>query len=1253
MLGKLFNRGPGSNAATPSSAQSVSHKPSSSLESVQEDIHTRNLLFPDAQALFQHRHDQVYPLSSGSALPATSSTNAFDYNGDIELEPRDVRVIIMQDALGSVAASLLYDSQPPPAPPASVERSSSMTASVNYQESRRMPSSARKPSITQPHRPVIVQPDSPKVRQGAFDQRRPSVHARNQPAATESDSQRAWREYREEITTFSSCIFGNSELMAYKGTSTKVHVVPSDTRPSDCAASVVGDGRGSLGRSSMRSSRLSQSFTSENVSQGGAPPTPSLAPRSSERKKVLITRLFPVNLPADGEGCVTPQSRYSEDSSGYPFPIAGDDAKKKRKPQLKQKRTPMYAIALVVNLPSSLPSTPSAARTGFRGPSSFTEQESSFPSSLSSTRRSGWTMVGQAWQGGGGYGIDSLESAIGGDIEDRLDVITQHWDVIMRTLTQLQSVVASTIFTMLKQTDLSSPDPLSGSVTSFTGHPRTSSISGRRGEDITSMKPPKTNAKNINLLPNCLLDNRVIASEVDNARTRIVSGLRATRVVTGQNRWGIWREEARWVARWADDGQKSFFFNLLTAFLAIHTDWLQALAPSSYRKKHYVQQRARGEEEAAVPARTVIVAHDKMAARRLIFLLSAFLPATQQNPGLRPHRPSTSTSFGAFSHSPPSYVVPVLKEESLRRKINRRTGPGRASHSRNISLQAPSRAPGSPGPLAHLTMEGRHERRSSDTASIRTTHLNLAVAEVSGRKSSAATMATITPETSIAHFSTARRSDLFSPGRPGSSGSVATDDLKRLARDDSTGLSPADSRQSTRWGSVISGLWGATRRGSTTTTISTQESGDGRSASPAKHDARMRVEVPSKAAAVGLAETQVGENIVVEQRGTSVDATRTASGEDHLVTAREITEEVQKLSVQPDAALQCQRSPDPSGAFESPVKTSINMEDGVIDVDIPFPDYLTSFETAVSSPSSSGFLSTAGFGLGVDAFEQSSRASVDGDVPLNIAGWLQTYHPDFALQAIPAQKDLVDQMKGKSASHRELIEQIKASLRAEQTPSSTYKGSGSDSTERWVDVSSAIVADTTTFTVTRIRYRRLVKSKTIPERGTPVLSSSFTGSYASPSLLTPGPSCNEVQLEDEFHEEVIDSVDPLLVEAVEKVIALSTDASKGSSNCSSRSASKRRDRSNSESTQSDGPSSSSAAALAVPTEVPRAQCKTVILSALEEIVQLVVETREGNASPDRSNGLEHADTDEENVLRRAVRSWLEAVEQGDALSHAA
>ena len=101
------------------------------------------------------------------------------------------------------------------------------------------------------------------------------------------------------------------------------------------------------------------------------------------------------------------------------------------------------------------------------------------------------------------------------------------------------------------------------------------------------------------------------------------------------------------------------------------------------------------------------------------------------------------------------------------------------------------------------------------------------------RKSSAATTGTITPETSIPHFSIAHRSESFSHGRPGSSNSninsMATDHLKRITREDSAGSQGTVNRESrqgsqgSRWGSVISGLWSARRRDSAVGSIKTSD----------------------------------------------------------------------------------------------------------------------------------------------------------------------------------------------------------------------------------------------------------------------------------------------------------------------------------------------------------------------------------------------------------------------------------------------
>ena len=275
MLGKLFNLTSGAPAGDNLSAQTPATKPAASLDSVQEDIHTRNLLFPDANALYQHRNDQLFPLTGGTGPSFASAPGSFDYNNSLELDARDIRLVIMQDALSSYSSCLLFDSQPPPNAWVSSDRRSPIasTARPSPQESRRAPTSPREPTSAQSTQPQVIQSDGLHARQGIPD-RRGSVHSCG-PSHVDVEPLRPSREYHDEIGSFTSCIFGNSELMAYKGTSTKVHLIPADSRD---YASSMGDGRSSLGRASMRSSKLSQSFTSEHVSPFNPPYQSSSGP---------------------------------------------------------------------------------------------------------------------------------------------------------------------------------------------------------------------------------------------------------------------------------------------------------------------------------------------------------------------------------------------------------------------------------------------------------------------------------------------------------------------------------------------------------------------------------------------------------------------------------------------------------------------------------------------------------------------------------------------------------------------------------------------------------------------------------------------------------------------------------------------------------------------------------------------------------------------------------------------------------------
>ncbi|KAJ8123036.1 hypothetical protein ONZ43_g917 [Nemania bipapillata] len=350
MLGKLFNLTSG--AVGGASVQQTSPGIRLPPESVQEDIHTRSLLFPDTQELF-HREDQVFPLPASTFFQSGSHTSAYDYDKEVDFDVRDVRIIIMQDALGNVNPSLLCQ---------------------------------------------LV-----------------SIY------------------------------------------------------PSRFAAS---------------------SYITEKEQPG-----------PNHRKKILVTRLFPVNLPSDDPE--TPQG-VAEDSTGFPFPYSPDESKPKRKkPKPVPKRTPMYAVALVIPLPAnstnSTNSGTAASKPPFRASSSFNEPDA-FPSSLGSTRRAGWSMVGS------GYGLDSFESYYSNDAEDRMDFITQHWDIIMRTLTHLQSVVASSLYPMLKQADSSAPDPYPMNAPIQVG--RTASMHNRRGSDASQVKLPKQYAKLVTLPPNALMQDQ-------------------------------------------------------------------------------------------------------------------------------------------------------------------------------------------------------------------------------------------------------------------------------------------------------------------------------------------------------------------------------------------------------------------------------------------------------------------------------------------------------------------------------------------------------------------------------------------------------------------------------------------------------------------------------------------------------------------------------------------------------------------------
>ncbi|KAI9780263.1 MAG: hypothetical protein M1839_006823 [Geoglossum umbratile] len=1209
MLGRLLSTAASSFNPAVHGAH-TSARPANSLESVQEDIHTRHLLFPDASLLHQP-HGHLYPLSGGASSPTVASASGFDCYGDLDLEsPRDIRVLIAQDATGSQGKALLYDSNP--AQPASPKPHNAFAA----------------PEHPQPLSSAGI------ASAGFLRARRRGTLPTSNPADIYQSQHTSFIKPEDEIKVLTDCMFGAAPL-SYKGSSTKVHIIPTvgkSQSKSPNTSPTIGDGQGSFGRAEgRRRSHLAQSYTPSNPPPGTRVANiPNTSVKANERKTVLITRLFsiavqPTPTLENRDHILTPGNSVGSTHS-FPFPRMTGAAAPAPSKLSKAPRTAMYAIGLILQLPSPAQSTSGiASRSGYqhhnRRMSNSSNGHEIFSSSFESDNRIGSMFSDPS------FGFEA-SLPISGDGDDRMEIIAQHWDVITRALSALQSITQEQIVESLRQAELAAP-------TYATNVSRT--------------------RRSLELWPNALIDDEIIKRAIEVARLRVVRGLRIPRVVTGQGRWGVWREEARWVGRWAGGKEQNFFFfNLLTAFLGNHTQWLDALGPPWYRRRHQLQQRACSNEDLAIPSRTVIVASDKMAARRLIFLLSAFLPAmSSSGDSLSPYRPVTSSSRG-YSQSPP--MPSFMRKESLRRTINKRVNVSRSNTYAEGQMKFSTSLHGSPPEdSATVVNNGPHSRRPSDTSSTRSKNLPILN---NAAATSATTTTTVTPATTVPHFST-HQTDPFASGtaaepRPGSSGSLASLNLMHtLKRNNSTNYSghSTDSGTGSLWGSLISGFWSNRRYSSTEASVITgAEEGLGISGVQR-----------SKFSSPVVSSSNKLEEMVAESRGSKgrelchSDLDEETPNRTRVPSLDQNTDSGQIVGTPPSQAI-----PAPGRTLESPLKLSVDENDGVIDVDIQLPGFLNaSLGSPMSSPSTAGFMSVASLEGGASSFGQTSAcpfSSLEQESPVNVAGWLKKYHADFALQAV--------------SPHVGLEEDIKLSMKAEPTPSLTTLTPSVEGgpIDKWVDVSTVLIADTRNFSITRLRLKRRVKlaaarpsSTSPPANETGLPARSQYGNPYSQSQLNAGVEILDGHLEEKLVEESIMDLDGTLVDAVEKIIAQShygsghqqpqhSSAALGSapdSNTSSRSSSRRGRRI----TRAD----SGMADPSMPTlEIPRGECKNMVLGALEQVVLSVAS--DAGAGRDEQQQQEQAmrgsfgnifrkKVEVESTLREGVRKWLRDVEE--------
>lgn len=1219
MLGRLL-----STAASTLNPATYSQK-SAQLESVTEEEHTSGLLFPDA-SLLRRSNTHAYPLQSSFSSPNASIAGAYDDRGGLELDVvKDFRVIIAQNALGDRDACVLLDTQAP-----SESDPQGLGLDPQVFETTTLRRHSRASSLSKPPPPrrgsaqgalaSLVEPSplslgsnarqSTAVSPGAFTRARGRSSSTLSPMGGGNEPIHTRHSASDSSESgLLNCIFGSSAF-SYRGSSTKMHIISTDGEPTapDTSSALRDERPDSRGLSPR--APLSRAHTT------GTQPSAN-DPRPPSKVTILVTRMFSVNLPEGRDTSVEaqeyPPSVYEGYDNGYPFP----DATKRKK--IKEKKTPMYAVAITVRIPLVARNNGRPfSRVGAQG-SDPSRPAGSMSFSLDSDQR--WS---------GAFLDDSFSLASPpASLDDRIDVLVDHWDVITRTLSHLERLASDEILFLLKKVD---------------------SFSGSQPKPAKAPNMQRTNQTIVQLPPNILAGNSKLRAEAFNGSQRICTALRIPRVITGQSRWGVWREEARWISRILGEKEHSFFFSvLLTAFLGIHTEWLSFLGPDWHRRRHYLQQKAQQDAEPVLSNRTVIISPDKMTARRLIFLLSAFLPARQRfEPLTSPLRPGTSASGRPLSQSPPNVS---LRQESLRRTIERRSRAQRltldesGSHERSVSVSSSETAHRSSEDVDSVTQpEYPKTRRESDARSIRTTNLPIHANEARMRKASMATTSATTPGSTVPvpHFASrqSRRAlgGLERTAADGSDSLASENLLRNLQRSESSnissdsGIPPAGSK----WGSLLSGFWSSRQ----------ESSADHSEATSPPQDIRRKsvTTLPGKSEKAPAKLSQMAQEV-----GGSAEASPKVVSSDNIsipassTVQENLTEDTQETLSNADQVK------------ESPLKLSVRAQDGVVDVDLPLPGFVSLSSSGDSTLASPKKTRTSVTSVDAMASTQSSGSGFnfplrDNEGPnINVAGWLKNFHEDFLLQAV--------------RPYNSLEADIKRTMAAEATPHASLAASDVEGAEKWVDVATTLIADTRTFSIKRLRLRRKIQSGTVSLRNpTPKsrnsrpetprqlseTTSQFTSFFSSGrsrkgSVTSLPPEFIETnEAEEKFIEEPVMDLDGTLVDALERILAQSGQSSLAHSRAPSPNRGRRGE---------DRMASDSAIRDDVPTvEVPRGECRKMVLGALEEIVRSVtaehlredVDVDLGLASDrERKRGQAAAD----NTLREGVRKWLLDVEE--------
>jgi hypothetical protein len=1183
------------------SSASFSKRPAE-LESSTDEAHTRQLLFP-------HAHIQIQ--------------SNFDDKGGLELDvTRDFRIILAQDAGGEENdGSVLFDSNAPDVhnPTAGADTGTGQDRATGQLGHRRGASSAISPqSPGSPLSPKLAQPASLGSSHGPF-------HSRGRSATLSGNF---WGLENREVDTkdatktFLNCMFGSSSTVK-SGSSTKMHVISADhtnisssvTNPTSMRTT---DPQGLAEQ--RRREPLARAHTYGSARLGSIPETGL----QTTRDTVLITRMFNVVVPEEKDSAVSESTEQapSEAVSPEPYPHAsGTEGQLKRK-KLRAKKTPAFAVSVLIQLPRRKSCSRPESRHGAYTPRPFQTNES-LSSSYASDLQSSWAFLES-------MPLSLTSSQTWADtIDTRIEDLVEHFDVITRALAVLEAKAKKRILELLKEADMASSAPVPKL-------PKEKSMQ-------------RTNVRVLRVVPYALAGFLELREASLQAIKRIYHALRIPKALTGYglSEGGPWVEEARYVARFCGGRQQNFFlFNLLTAFLGSHTEWLSLLGPEWYRRRHRMQQRARPDVEPIV-SRTVLLCNDRGIGRRLVFLLASFLPGPSQvDISASPLRPGTAFSFKhSSSQSPP--VGHLSRQQSLRRTINRRardiqwamqnTNPHALSTSANSN-------DAEQGELAFAkdTMNRKLQRTDSDARSIRTTSmLPIPINDLGLKKSSAGTTSTVTPDlmTPVAHFASgSSKTESYLPAGP----EIATPDsfasvnlARHLGRSsgNTNELGSEPSTASTTWVSLLSGVSGLWSNKQNTTSAASET----RPTPPASQSVTIRARDRSV-----LHDGPRPRNRLEEMADEVGQDRQQPNGQRR-------PSENDDFRLSPD--LQDLRRPKPSA-----LRMKVDENDGVVDVDIRLPGFLSSSpDSGVGSPQPRIARHTPSL-TSLDGFAslQSSASNThrpgqhDLSAQSNVAGYLRKYHQDFSLQAVKYYPEVEDE--------------IRASMLAELTPAHAPTcAPPPESTGVWINVCTTLIADVRSFSIKRLSLKRKIASVTPEVARCESRSHSTEPNHVATSPFIPmeaiPPTSLEFSPEEIITSEIVMDLDATLTDAIERILnRSSTQPSRQPS--PTRQAHSRNVSGSTTSTMQTQilPSKDASVKDILPpaADLPHQESRRMVVNALEEVVKSVNEDLNGSThgrniqgdGSSRCEGPRHA-RHEESALREGVKQWLISVEYTD------